>query len=116
MDRVRVIDELTDQRKSKILQMARWDSKFQTSLDTWPCVNTMVTKNTDKCQACGEDVVTMLSQFYGQPYDHKTLRSKEPSIWDLDHKVRSSAPLRPGALLRGGLIVLFRGKVWRRKC
>ena len=29
----------------------------------------------------------MLSQFYGQPYDHKTLRSKEPSNWDNEHKV-----------------------------
>ena len=55
-------------------------------MDTWPCVNSIVSQNQVNCEACGQKQSTRLSQFYGQPYDHINLRSKEVSEDDKNKK------------------------------
>ncbi|XP_071540431.1 uncharacterized protein [Panulirus ornatus] len=86
VERVKVIDELAEQRKKKILEIVHWDDQFRNSLDTWPCINVMITKNADICQACSKNPATKLSQLYGQPYNQQTLRSREPLPAEIDAK------------------------------
>ncbi|XP_042226833.1 uncharacterized protein LOC121869531 isoform X2 [Homarus americanus] len=86
VERVKVIDELAEQRKKKILEIVDWSDQFRSSLDTWPCVNVMITKNADMCQACTKNPASKLSQLYGQPYNQQTLRSREPLPAELDAK------------------------------
>ncbi|XP_064079902.1 uncharacterized protein LOC135196966 isoform X4 [Macrobrachium nipponense] len=86
VERVKVIDELAEQRKKKIIEIVQWNEKFRNSLDTWPCINVMITKNADTCQACSKLPATKLSQLYGQPYNQETLRSREPLPSEVDTK------------------------------
>ncbi|XP_076043361.1 uncharacterized protein LOC143026594 isoform X2 [Oratosquilla oratoria] len=86
VERVKVIDDLTEVRKKKLLELVKWDEKFQHSLDTWPCVNVMISNTSEMCQACKEEKATKLSQFYGQPYHHMTLRSREPLPEESENK------------------------------
>ncbi|KAK7086226.1 protein of unknown function (DUF4211) [Halocaridina rubra] len=86
VERVKIIDELAEERKRKILEIVQWNDKFRNSLDTWPCINVMITKNADMCQACSNQPATKLSQLYGQPYNQETLRSREPMPSEVDTK------------------------------
>ncbi|XP_069994698.1 glutamine and serine-rich protein 1-like isoform X2 [Penaeus vannamei] len=86
VERVKVIDELAEQRKRKVLEIVQWNEQFRNSLDTWPCINVMITKNAEQCQACSKAPATKLSQLYGQPYNQQTLRSREPMPSEIDAK------------------------------
>ncbi|KAK4305999.1 hypothetical protein Pmani_022145 [Petrolisthes manimaculis] len=86
VEKVKVIDELAEQRKKKVIEIVTWDEKFKKSLDTWPCINVMVSNNSNKCQACGKEQVSKLSQLYGQPYNQQTLRSCETVPSELEAK------------------------------
>ncbi|XP_063880699.1 uncharacterized protein LOC135111393 isoform X4 [Scylla paramamosain] len=87
VERVKVIDELAEQRKKKILEIVEWSSQFKESLDTWPCVNVMIraTKTVEMCTACSKNPSLKLLQMYGQPYSQQTLRYREalPSESDI---------------------------------
>ena len=53
----------------------------------------MTTKNTYTCEACGKVAATKLSQFYGQPYHHQTLQSKDAEFTQKENKVLKNVEL-----------------------
>ncbi|XP_045115395.1 glutamine and serine-rich protein 1-like isoform X3 [Portunus trituberculatus] len=87
VERVKVIDELAEQRKKKVLEIIQWNTQFKDSLDTWPNVNVMVghTMTDDLCTACSKNKPVKLLQMYGQLYNQQTLCSREalPSESDI---------------------------------
>ncbi|XP_050303232.1 atrophin-1 isoform X2 [Anthonomus grandis grandis] len=80
---VQTIDEVTESKKQKLLQLVRWPSNLQTAVCTWPCFNVMRDQHADTqssraCSACARDNVAARVLMYGQPYNPTTLEGCPP--------------------------------------
>ncbi|CAG9767032.1 unnamed protein product [Ceutorhynchus assimilis] len=80
---VRTIDEITDNKKQKLLQLVRWPANLQAAVCTWPCFNVLrevqqADVQTRMCAACGRNNVAVRVIMYGQPYNKTTLEGCQP--------------------------------------
>ncbi|KAF2356134.1 protein of unknown function DUF4211 [Trinorchestia longiramus] len=77
VDRVKVMEELTAERKQKMRSIVTWVDNFWKSLEVWPSVNVMSSTGKNTCDACYQASCNKLALFYGQPYDDITLKARE---------------------------------------
>lgn len=79
---MKVIDEITCDKKQKLLSLLRWPYLVQSAMATWPCFNVIrelsVTDLSKTCAACSEANVAMRVLLYGQPYNSTTLEGCQP--------------------------------------
>lgn len=95
---VQKIDEITNSRKQKLLNMLRWPPSLQAAVCTWPCINIIrELNNTDKqtrnCAACLRLGVEVRMIMYGQPYNSTTLEGCSPDPNAINEKVIIKMPL-----------------------
>lgn len=79
---VKKVDDITNDRKQRLLKVTKWKSSLVTSVDTWPCFNVISDLPEDEreksCTACEKAQVSVRVQMYGQPYNSTTLEGCPP--------------------------------------
>lgn len=83
LSNVKTVDDITDDRKRKLLALTQWPSNVQASVSTWPCLNVLsdltATETEGKfCAACQKPRVSLRILLYGQPYNATTLDGCQP--------------------------------------
>ncbi|XP_017775712.1 PREDICTED: uncharacterized protein LOC108562042 isoform X2 [Nicrophorus vespilloides] len=83
LSNVKVIDDITINKKNKLIGALRWPSQLQAALSTWPCFNLtkdFLTKEilSQNCAACKQPTVSIRLLLYGQPYNSTTLEGCAP--------------------------------------
>ncbi|XP_063225705.1 mucin-5AC [Bacillus rossius redtenbacheri] len=86
LSNVKMVDDVTEERKRRLLQLAQWrpDSGLQESVATWPCFNVLSELPADErggrlaCVACARSPGAVRVQAYGQPYNATTLEGCQP--------------------------------------
>ncbi|XP_066246946.1 nuclear receptor coactivator 6-like isoform X1 [Euwallacea similis] len=81
---VQTIDDITESKKQKFLQLVRWPPNLQGAVCTWPCFNVLreiaqADAQSRTCAACGRNNVTVRVIMYGQPYNATTLEGCQPN-------------------------------------
>lgn len=83
LSNVKTVDDITEDRKRKLLSITRWPDRLQASVSTWPCFN-IITELTPGdvegriCVACQQPNVSLRVIMYGQPYNSTTLEGCPP--------------------------------------
>ncbi|KAL1509615.1 hypothetical protein ABEB36_004326 [Hypothenemus hampei] len=80
---VQTIDDITESKKQKFLQLVRWPPNLQAAVCTWPCFNVLREIGPSElqartCAACGQNNVAVRVIMYGQPYNATTLEGCQP--------------------------------------
>ena len=83
LSNVKTVDDVTEERKRRLLGVAQWKAGLQTSVGTWPCFNVISDLPADEkreklCAACDKSQVSVRVQMYGQPYNSTTLEGCQP--------------------------------------
>ncbi|XP_018026953.1 uncharacterized protein LOC108682321 [Hyalella azteca] len=86
VDSVKIMEDLTGERKLKMHNMISWPEAFWESLERWPSVNVMSSRVKSNCETCFKIAASKLALFYGQPYDELTLKPKEDPERDAPSK------------------------------
>lgn len=77
------IDEITYDRKRRLLTITPWPKTMTLSVETWPCYNIIsdlgqVGTNHLFCVACHQPGISMRLMLYGNPYNPSTIEPIEP--------------------------------------
>lgn len=93
LSNVKTVDDVTEERKRRLLGVAQWKTGLQTSVGTWPCFNVISDLPADEkqeklCAACDKSQVSVRVQMYGQPYNSTTLEGCQPDPKVANQKVR----------------------------
>jgi len=87
------VDDITEERRQRFLSVAKWNSKLEASVATWPCYNIMAELSADEvkknCAACDKPKVSARVLMYGQPYNSTTLEGSQPDPNVASDKVRA---------------------------
>uniref|UniRef100_A0ABD2XCJ4 DUF4211 domain-containing protein n=1 Tax=Trichogramma kaykai TaxID=54128 RepID=A0ABD2XCJ4_9HYME len=78
---VKKVDEITEERKQRLLSTTKWQSNVITALSTWPCINLLKDNIADRnktCSGCGRVKLFSRILLYGQPYNSTTLEGCPP--------------------------------------
>nr|CAD7392612.1 unnamed protein product [Timema cristinae] len=83
LSNVKCVDEITEERKGRLLRVAQWKPSLSNSVGTWPCFNFITDLPADEktgklCVACDKAPVAVRVQMYGQPYNSTTLEGCQP--------------------------------------
>ncbi|KAM0729784.1 Glutamine and serine-rich protein 1 [Formica fusca] len=83
LSNVKIVDEVTEERKRRLLSTTKWKPNVVTALSTWPCVNVLKdlppSENKGKCCAgCEQTRIHARILLYGQPYNGTTLEGSPP--------------------------------------
>lgn len=88
---MKIIDDITDSKKQKLLSLLRWPETVQIAVSTWPCFNVICELTNDMrnkiCAACNKANVEVRVLMYGQPYNTTTLDGCQPNPQTADKKV-----------------------------
>ncbi|XP_063909311.1 uncharacterized protein LOC135126961 isoform X2 [Zophobas morio] len=91
LSNVKMIDDITDSKKKKLLSLLRWPPAVQAAVCTWPCFNVIREVNPSDahaktCAACGRMEVAVRVLMYGQPYNSTTLEGCQPDPKAMNEK------------------------------
>lgn len=80
---MKTIDEITHDRKRRLLNITPWPKTMTLSVETWPCYNIIsdmgqLGTNNMFCVACHQPGVSMRLMLYGNPYNPSTIEAIEP--------------------------------------
>ncbi|ENN76386.1 hypothetical protein YQE_07108, partial [Dendroctonus ponderosae] len=83
LSNVQTIDDITERKKQKLLQLVQWPASLQGAVCTWPCFNVLREigpgdAQTRTCAACERHNVAVRVIMYGQPYNATTLEGCQP--------------------------------------
>ncbi|GLV35800.1 uncharacterized protein CBL_01048 [Carabus blaptoides fortunei] len=83
LSNVKTVDDITEERKRKLLSVTRWPDRLQASVSTWPCFNVITELAPGDvegrlCVACQQPNVSLRVIMYGQPYNSTTLEGCPP--------------------------------------
>lgn len=93
LSNVKTVDEVTEERKRRLLSTTKWKPNIVTALSTWPCVNVLKdlppSENKGKhCAGCQQTRIYARILLYGQPYNGTTLEGSPPDPRVPHEKVR----------------------------
>ncbi|KAJ8678761.1 hypothetical protein QAD02_014548 [Eretmocerus hayati] len=79
---VKTVDEITEDRKQRLLSTTSWQPNIVSALSTWPCVNSLRDNISDHkgkpCAGCNRTKIHARVLLYGQPYNNTTLEGSPP--------------------------------------
>lgn len=83
LSNVKTVDEITEERKRRLLFTTKWKTSVVTALSTWPCVNVLkdlpLSEYKGKfCAGCQQTKIYARVLLYGQPYNGTTLEGSQP--------------------------------------
>lgn len=92
LSNVKTVDDITEDRKRKLLSITRWPERLQASVSTWPCFNIITELSPSDiegrpCVACQQPNVSVRVIMYGQPYNSTTLEGCHPDSQSILEKV-----------------------------
>uniref|UniRef100_A0A1Y1MPK1 DUF4211 domain-containing protein n=1 Tax=Photinus pyralis TaxID=7054 RepID=A0A1Y1MPK1_PHOPY len=81
---VQTIDDITNNKKQKMITLLKWPNPVQVAVSTWPCFNVIRELNAldsqlRPCGACLKPGVSVRVLMYGQPYNATTLEGCQPT-------------------------------------
>lgn len=93
LSNVKTVDEVTEERKRRLLSTTKWKPNVVTAISTWPCVNVLkdlpLSEYKGKCCAgCQHTRIYARILLYGQPYNGTTLEGSPPDPRVPHEKVR----------------------------
>lgn len=104
MSNVKTIDDLTNERKARLLSTTTWASRMVYSIETWPCYNVindlgMANINQIICVGCNQRGIASRLLLYGQPYNSNTIEAIQPDNRITYDKVRNKLKITSCAKL-----------------
>ncbi|XP_017756417.1 PREDICTED: uncharacterized protein LOC108548124 isoform X2 [Eufriesea mexicana] len=83
LSNVKTVDEVTEERKQRLLSTTKWRSNVINAISTWPCLNVLkdlpFTEYKGKsCAGCQQSKIHARVLLYGQPYNATTLEGSPP--------------------------------------
>ncbi|XP_003701482.2 uncharacterized protein LOC100883544 isoform X2 [Megachile rotundata] len=83
LSNVKTVDEVTEERKQRLLSTTKWRSNVINAISTWPCLNVLkdlpLTEYKGKsCAGCQQANIHARVLLYGQPYNATTLEGSPP--------------------------------------
>ncbi|XP_016766169.1 uncharacterized protein LOC552092 isoform X3 [Apis mellifera] len=83
LSNVKTVDEVTEERKQRLLSTTKWRSNVINAISTWPCLNVLkdipFTEYKGKsCAGCQQFKIHARVLLYGQPYNATTLEGSPP--------------------------------------
>ncbi|KAK0176022.1 hypothetical protein PV328_000201 [Microctonus aethiopoides] len=83
LSNVKTIDEVTEERKQRLLSTTKWQPSVVTAISTWPCLNVLKDlPNSEskgkQCVGCNRNKIYARVLLYGQPYNATTLEGSPP--------------------------------------
>ncbi|KAK5643473.1 hypothetical protein RI129_007318 [Pyrocoelia pectoralis] len=86
---VQTIDDITNNKRQKMITLLRWPNPVQTAVTTWPCFNVIREVNAldaqlRPCAGCLTTGVSVRVLMYGQPYNSTTLEGCQPNMQILE--------------------------------
>ncbi|CAK9819785.1 Glutamine and serine-rich protein 1 [Anthophora plagiata] len=83
LSNVKTVDEVTEERKQRLLSTTKWRSNVINAISTWPCLNVLKdlpsTEYKGKsCAGCQQFKIHARVLLYGQPYNATTLEGSPP--------------------------------------
>jgi hypothetical protein len=104
LSNVKTVDDVTEERKRRLLGVAQWKAGLQTSVGTWAWLNVIsdlaaVEKWGKLCAACDKSQVSVRVQMYGQPYNSTTLEFCQPDPKVASQKVSEFLAVRDNIMI-----------------
>ncbi|XP_008559916.1 putative uncharacterized protein DDB_G0277255 isoform X1 [Microplitis demolitor] len=83
LSNVKMIDEITEERKRRLLSTTKWQKNVVTVISTWPCLNVLKDLSSSECKGkqcsgCQHSQIHARVLLYGQPYNATTLEGSPP--------------------------------------
>ncbi|XP_076619480.1 uncharacterized protein LOC143340929 isoform X2 [Colletes latitarsis] len=83
LSNVKTVDEVTEERKCRLLSTTKWQLNVINAISTWPCLNVLKdlpsTEYKGKsCAGCQQSKIHARVLLYGQPYNATTLEGSPP--------------------------------------
>ncbi|KAH0550538.1 uncharacterized protein LOC123261078 isoform X1 [Cotesia glomerata] len=83
LSNVKMIDEITEDRKRRLLSTTKWQTNVVTAISTWPCLNVLKDLSSSECKGkqcigCQHNQIHARVLLYGQPYNATTLEGSPP--------------------------------------
>jgi len=83
LSNVKTVDEVTEERKHRLLSTTKWKPNIITAISTWPCVNVLKDLPPSEykgksCAGCQQTKIYARILLYGQPYNSTTLEGSPP--------------------------------------
>ncbi|XP_012054111.1 PREDICTED: LOW QUALITY PROTEIN: uncharacterized protein LOC105617149 [Atta cephalotes] len=83
LSNVKTVDEITEERKRRLLFTTKWKASFVTAISTWPCINVLKDLPPSEykgkfCAGCQQAKIYTRVLLYGQPYNGTTLEGSPP--------------------------------------
>lgn len=80
---MKTIEELTKERKNRLLSTITWSQRVIYSIETWPCYNIITDLGTANmtqiiCGGCNQRGIASRFILYGQPYNANTIETVQP--------------------------------------
>lgn len=92
LSNVKTIDDVTANKRRKLMSLVHWPPSLVTAVSTWPCFNVIGELNVHdaihrQCAACLQTGVGVRVLLYGQPYNPITLEGCQPTAHVGNEKV-----------------------------
>lgn len=83
LSNVKIVDEVTEERKRRLLFTTKWKPNVVTAISTWPCVDVLKDLPPSEykgksCAGCQQTKIYARILLYGQPYNSTTLEGSPP--------------------------------------
>ncbi|XP_043529870.1 uncharacterized protein LOC122539192 isoform X4 [Frieseomelitta varia] len=83
LSNVKTVDEVTEERKQRLLSTTKWRSNVINAISTWPCLNVLkdlpfMEYKGKSCAGCQQPKIHARVLLYGQPYNATTLEGSPP--------------------------------------
>lgn len=78
-----MVDDVTEEKKRRLLSTTKWKSNVVTAISTWPCLNVLKELSASEykgksCAGCQHNNIYARVLLYGQPYNSTTLEGSPP--------------------------------------
>lgn len=83
LSNVKTVDDVTDERKRRLLSTTKWKPNIVRAISTWPCLNVLKDIPSSEykgksCAGCQQTRIYARILLYGQPYNGTTLEGSPP--------------------------------------
>lgn len=83
LSNVKTVDDVTEERKRRLLSTTKWKLNVVTAISTWPCLNVLKDLPPSEykgkcCAGCQQTKIYARVLLYGQPYNGTTLEGSPP--------------------------------------
>ncbi|XP_054000197.1 uncharacterized protein LOC128887839 isoform X3 [Hylaeus anthracinus] len=83
LSNVKTVDEVTEERKRRLLSTTKWRTNVINAISTWPCLNVLkdlpsIEYKGKSCAGCQQSKIHARVLLYGQPYNATTLEGSPP--------------------------------------